>query len=169
MAAADLLGEGHVELTLQLPDAGGGPIGSALDDEPPAKAPAGAHPPSSAEDHLSLWTAPGFVLDPSAAAKFLWTLTSARGGDQPFTDAGPSGVALGSDIRFAAHAVAMVVELLARGRVLPDLEFVAGRWRACWRPLIDGHDRGRIEAMVWALPASFMAVREPESNTDKAL
>lgn len=166
MAAADLLGEGYVQLTLQLRDAGGGPIGSTLDDEPPAKALAGPQAPSSAEDHLSLWTAPGFDLDLSAAARFLWTLTSTRGGDQSFTDAGPSGVALGSDIRFAAHAVAIVVELLARGRVLPDLEFVAERWRACWRPLIDGHDRGRIEAMVWALPASFMAVRVAESNTD---
>ena len=60
----------------------------------------------------------------------------------------------------------MVVELLARGRLVPDLEFVAGHWRACWRPLIDGHDSGRIEALAWALPASFTAVRVPESNTD---
>ena len=170
MAAADLLGEGYVQLTLQLPDGGAGPISSALDDEPPTRALAGPHEPSNAEEHLTAWTAPGFVLDPSTAAKFLWTLMSARGGgDQSFTDAGPSGVALGPDIRFAAHAVAMVVELLARGRLLPDLEFVAEGWRACWRPLIDWHDRGRIEAMVWALPASFMAVREPESNTDKRL
>ena len=167
MAAADLLGDGHVQLTLLLPDAGGGPIGSPLDDETPAEAPAGPRPLSSAEEHLSPWTAPGYVLDPPAAARFLWTLTSARGDDQSFTDAGPSGVALGPDIRFAAHAVAMVVEFLARGRLLPDLEFVAERWRACWRPLIDGHDRGRIEALVWALPASFTAVREPESNTEK--
>ena len=107
---------------------------------------------------------PGFVLGPSAATKFLWTLTSSPGSDQSGADAGPSGVALGPDIRFAAHAVAMVVELLARGRVLPDLEFVADRWRACWRPLVDGHDRGRIEAMVWALPTSFMAVRLAESD-----
>ncbi len=168
MAGAGLLGEGHVQLTLQLFDAGGVPIGSPLDGEPPTRAPAGPYAPSSAEEHLSLWSAPGFVLDPPAAARLLWTLTSLRGGDQ-FSDAGPSGVALGPDIRFAAHAVAMVVELLARGRLLPDLEFVAERWRACWRPLIDGHDRGRIEAMVWALPASFMAVREPESNTEKGL
>ena len=59
VAAADLLGEEHVQLTLQLPDAGGRPIGSSLDDEPQAKAPAGAHPPSSAEEHPSLWTARG--------------------------------------------------------------------------------------------------------------
>ncbi|HXN60288.1 MAG TPA: DEAD/DEAH box helicase [Acidimicrobiales bacterium] len=165
VTAADLLGEEHVQLTLQLPDAGGRPTGSSLDDEPQAKAPAGAHPPLSAEEHPSLWTAPGFVLDPSAATKFLWTLTSS-GSDESGVDAGPSGVALGPDIRFAAHAVAMVVELLARGRVLPDLEFVADRWRACWRPLIDGHDRGRIEAMAWALPTSFIAVRLAESNPD---
>ncbi len=169
MPAADLLGEGHVQLTLQLPDAGGGPIGYTLDDEPPAKALAGSHPSSGAEDHLLFWTAPGFVLDAPAAAKFLWTLPSARGGDQSFTDTGPSGVGLGPDIRFAAQAVAMVVELLARGRVLPDLEFVAERWRACWRPLIAGHDRGRIQALVWALPASFMAVREPQSNAKQKL
>jgi SNF2 family DNA or RNA helicase len=169
VAAADLLGEGHVQLTLQLPDAGGSPIGSPLDDEPQTKAPAAARAPSSAEEHPSLWTAPGFVLGPSAATKFLWTLTSPPGSDQSGADAGASGVALGPDIRFAAHAVAMVVELLARGRVLPDLEFVADRWRACWRPLVDGHDRGRIEAMVWALPTSLMAVRRAESTTDNWL
>ncbi len=91
VAAADLLGEGHVQLTLQLPDAGGSPIGSSLDDEPQARAPAGAHPPSSAEEHPSLWTAPGFVLGPSAAAKFLWTLTSSPGSDQSGADAGRLG------------------------------------------------------------------------------
>jgi hypothetical protein len=169
VAAADLLEEGHVELTLQLPDAGGSPIASPLDDAPRTKAPAGAPAPSGAEEHLSLWTAPGFVLDASAAARFLWLLTPSPGTDQSRADAGPSGVALGPDVWFAAHAVAMVVELLARGRVLPDLEFVADRWRACWRPLVDGHDRGRIEAMVWALPASFMAVRRAESDTDDRL
>ena len=91
------------------------------------------------------------------------------GNDRSFTDAGPSDVELGPDIRFAAHAIEMVVELLARGRLLPDLEFVAGHWRACWRPLIEGHDRGRIEALAWALPASFVAVRVPESNTDDSV
>lgn len=165
MAAADLLGEGDVELTLQLPDVGGSPISCPPHDEPPAKALGGAHAPPSAERHLSLWTAPGFALDPSPAAKLLWTLTSTPDGDQPFTDARPSCVALGSDIRFASHAVAMVMELLTRGRVLPDLEFVAERWRACWRPIIDGRDRNRIEALVWALPASFVAVRVAQSNT----
>ncbi len=70
------------------------------------------------------------------------------------------------------RAVGMVVELLAHGRLLPDLQFVDGIPTACWRPLIDGHDRGRIEALVWALPASFMAVRatgNPGSKADKRI
>jgi non-specific serine/threonine protein kinase len=100
------------------------------------------------------------------ATTFLRSLPLARGSDRSFTDAGPSDVELGPDIRFAAHAIELVVELLARGRLLPDLEFAAGHWRACWRPLIDGHDRGRIEALAWALPASFTAVRVFESNFD---
>ena len=166
VAAADLLGEGHVELTLQLPDAGGSPVASPTYEGPQLESPAGAGAPSNAGEDLLLWTAPGFVLDPSTAAKFLWMLTPSPGTDESSADAGTSGVALGPDVRFAAHAVSLVVELLARGRVLPDLEFVPDRWRARWRPLVDGHDRGRIEAMVWALPASFMAVLRAESNTD---
>ena len=172
IAAADLLGEEHVNLTLQLPVADGGPIGSAPDDEPPAGAPGGPQRPRPPRRTSRRGQHRGTSSDPSAAAKFLSTLTSVRGGDQSFTDTNPSGVVLGSDIRFAAQAVGMVVELLARGRLLPDLEFVADRWRACWRPLIDGRDRGRIEALVWALPASFVAVRvadvEPERLARRA-
>ncbi len=125
-----------------------------------------------------MWTAAGHVLDASAAAQLLSALSLARGFDggvQSLTGEGGAGAAaidLAPDIRFAGRAVEMVVELLARGRLLPDLEFVAGGWRACWRPLIDGHDRGRIEALVWALPASFMAVLahgDPGSNAGQRI
>ncbi len=153
IAAADLLGE-DVKLTLQLPEVGGVPIASTLGEELGDRIPDSA-PFSSSWEDLSLWTAPGYVLEPSAATKFLRSLPLLRESDRSFTDAGPSDVELGPDIRFAAHAIEMVVELVARGRLLPDLEFVAGHWRACWRPLIEGHDRGRIEALAWALPASF--------------
>ncbi len=165
MAAADLLGEEHVLLTLRLPVADGGPLGSPLDGEPPPGALRGPHTPSTSEEDFSSWTAPGYVLDPPAAARFLCTLTSLRTGDPSFTDTNPSGVVLGSDIRFAAHSVGVVVELLARGRLLPDLALVDERWRACWRPLIDGRDRGRIEALAWALPPSFMAASVGPSTT----
>ena len=163
-----MLGE-EVKLTLQLPDLGGVPMASPLDDELPGRTPDGSPAFSSSREDLSLWTAPGYLLEPSVATKFLRSLPLLRESDRPFTDAGPSDVELGPDIRFAAHAIEMVVELLARGRLLPDLEFVAGHWRACWRPLIDGHDRGRIEALAWALPASFTAVRVAGSNTDDSL
>ena len=163
MAGTEVLGEEHVQLTLQLPQSGGAPLDEELLTTPPGA----PNAPSTSEAGLSSWTAPGYVLDPSPAAKLLWRLTSSGGGNQSFNDANPSGVVLGSDIRFAADAVGMVVELLARGRMLPDLEFVADRWRACWRPLIDGRDRGRIEALVWALPASFTAARVAESNAER--
>lgn len=168
IAAADLLGE-DVQLTLQLPDAGGIPIACPLEDELSSPTPVGSAAFSSTWEDLSLWTAPGYVVDPPAATKFLRSLPLPREGDRSFTDAGSSDVELGPDIRFAAHAIEMVVELLARGRLLPDLECIAGQWRACWRPLIDGHDRGRIEALAWALPASLTAARVPESNTDDSV
>ena len=165
ISAADVLGE-DVHLALQLPDADGAPIVSTLDDERSSPTYGGSRRSSSSGAGLSSWTAPGFVLEPLAATTFLRSLPLARGGDRSFTDAGPSDVELGPDVRFAAHAVEMVVELLARGRLLPDLEVVAGQWRARWRPLIDGHDRGRIEALAWALPASLTAAQVPESDTD---
>jgi non-specific serine/threonine protein kinase len=168
IAAADLLGE-DVQLTLQLPEVGGVPIASTLGDEVPSRTPDSSPAFSSSWEDLSLWTAPGYVLEPSAATKVLRSLPLVSGNDRSLTDSGPSDVELGPDIRFAAHSIELVVELVARGRLLPDLEFVAGHWRACWRPLIEGHDRGRIEALAWALPASLTAVRVPESNTDDSL
>ena len=165
MEAADLLGEEHVQLTLELPRSGAGPIAAPVDDEALGGARAGTVPPTSAED-VSLWTAPGYALEPGAAAQLLRLLVPAQGSDQLFTDAAPNPVALGADVRFAALAVAMAVEFLARGRLLPDLEFAADHWRARWRPLVDGRDRSRIQALVWALPASFAAVRRAVPETD---
>jgi non-specific serine/threonine protein kinase len=163
--AADLLGEEHVQFTLELPRSGADPIASPSDDEALAGAGAGTASPTSAED-LSLWTASGYALGPGAAAELLRLLVPEPGSNQPFTDAAPTSIALGADVRFAALAVAMAVELLARGRFLPDLEFTADRWRARWRPLVDGRDSGRIQALVWALPASFAAVRQAGPKMD---
>ena len=165
MEAADLLGEEHVQLTLELPRSGGVPIAAPPDEETLAGARAGAVPPPTAED-LSLWTASGYALEAGAAAQLLRLLLPEQGSDESFTDAAPTSVALGADFRFAALAVGMAVELLARGRLLPDLEFAADHWRARWRPLVDGRDRSRIQALVWALPASFAAVRRAGPETD---
>ena len=69
----------------------------------------------------------------------------------------PAGIVLASDLRYAARATELVLELITRGRVLPTLEFTGVGWQARWRPLIDRHDRGRVETLLWALPASFTA------------
>ncbi len=88
---------------------------------------------------------------------FLLSLVAAAGTGADFSAADALGVTLATDFRFAARVVEMTLELITRGRVLPALELVDEEWRAHWRPLIDGHDRGRIEALLWSLPASFMA------------
>src|SRR5271154_3900716 len=103
IAAADLLGE-EVKLTLQLPEVGGVPIASTLGEELRDRIPDSAPFSSSCED-LSLWTAPGYVLKPSAATKVLRSLPLVSGNDRSLKDAGPSDVELGPDIRFAAHAI----------------------------------------------------------------
>ena len=64
--------------------------------------------PSTSEAVPSSWTAPGYVLDPSPAAKLPRLLTSLGGGNQPFNEARTPPVSFsGSDIRFAADAVGM--------------------------------------------------------------
>ena len=75
--------------------------------------------------------------------------------DLPTSEA--SGTAVAADLRFAARAAEVVLELITRGRVLPTLESTPNQWVARWRPVIDGLDRGRIEALRWALPASLLA------------
>ena len=164
-SVADLLVE-DVQLTLELPQVDGAPMASPQGDEPVIGALAEPASQAPTGSQRSLWTAPGYVLDPSAAAKVLLALHPLSRNDRCLVDAGPSEVTPGPDVRFAALAVAMVVELLARGRVLPDVEFVAHQWRACWRPFVDGSDRGRVEALAWALPASFTAVRLSGSDID---
>jgi SNF2 family DNA or RNA helicase len=153
-----------VQLTLQLPSADGGPVGFSPDGDPPDRARRRTGVGAAAE-HVSLWSVPGFVLHPGPSAKFLWTLSKTGGGAPSSTDMEPSGgVVLAPDIRFSARAAGLVIELLTRGRSLPDVELVADRWRACWRPYIDRHDRGRIEALAWALPRSLTAARDDGSN-----
>jgi SNF2 family DNA or RNA helicase len=167
--AGDLLKENEVDLILRLPDAGGGPVGSPwLEDEPPARAPDTPSVSPVSSRSLPSWTAPGFVLEWSDVSYFLPTLVTAAGDEEGFSITDPSGIALAADFRFAARAAEMILELTTRGRVLPALELATDGWRARWRPLIDGHDRGRVEALLWSLPASFMAARTSEVAPDHA-
>ena len=69
----------------------------------------------------------------------------------------PPGITVAVDLRFAARVMEVALELTTRGRLLPTLEQAPDGWRARWRPVIDGPDRGRIEALAWLLPHSFPA------------
>ena len=95
IAAADLLGE-DVKLTLQLPEADGVPKASAPDDELSGRTPGGAPAFSSSWQDLSLWTAPGFALEPSAATKFLRSLPLPRGSEPIFDRHGTLGCRTGA-------------------------------------------------------------------------
>jgi non-specific serine/threonine protein kinase len=150
---AGLVGAGEAELTLRLPDAGGGPAGSPWLDE--SADPPGA--PRDSLDTLPVWTAPGLVLDWPEAWQVLSMPVAVAGDPVLSSTSEPAGTALAGDFRFAAQAAAMVHELTTRGRLLPALESTADGWQARWRPLVDGHDRGRIEGLLWSLPPSFLA------------
>ena len=138
---------------LWLPEAGGGPVGSPwLEDQttdPSSEPSASPEPP--------LWTVPGLIVEWTEASDVLSTLTAVAGDTAGLSTTDESGIALAADFRFAARTAAMALELTTRGRVLPSLELTADGWQARWRPLIDSADRGRIEGLMWSLPAAFLA------------
>ena len=149
VAAEDLIVKAReVDLHLRLPGAGGGPIGSPLLEDDRI-----GFAPGSPGDPLP-WTAAGLVLDPFDAARLVLALGTAGAWDGPAPET--PEVALGTDLRFAARAAEVVLELLTRGRLLPVLERTAQGSVARWRPLVDRHDRGRVEMLCWNLPGSFV-------------
>jgi non-specific serine/threonine protein kinase len=154
----------EVELFLQLPAVGGGPIGSPwLEDDLATAPPSASSPPTSSSPS---WATSGIVFEPCEAAQLVLALTAA----DPFGDSSDaSGIVLASDLRFAARCAEMILELTTRGRMLPTLGLTGDGWRAHWRPLIDGRDRGRIETLLWALPMSFMAANTADAGQDHAV
>jgi non-specific serine/threonine protein kinase len=150
---------------LRLPDGGGGPVGSPWLEDQPAEPPA---EPTPSPD-LPVWTVPGLIVEWAEASEVLSTLMAVAGDTVGMpTTTEESGIALAADFRFAAQVAGMVLELTTRGRVLPSLERTTEGWRARWRPLIDGADRGRIEELVWALPAAFLAAVALDGAKDLA-
>jgi non-specific serine/threonine protein kinase len=149
---------------LRLPDAGGGPAGSPwLEDQrtDPSSEP-------SVSPELPLWTAPGLMVEWADASDALSTLMAVAGDTAGPSTADDFGIALAADLRFAARAAEMALELTTRGRVIPALESTADGWWARWRPLIDGADRGRIEELAWSLPVVFLAAGAPGGGSDPA-
>ncbi len=164
IAAGDLVVKAHeVELFLQLPAVDAGPLSSPWLEDDYATAPPSAS--SLAASSSPSWTAPGIALEPSEAARLMLALTAA---DPSGAISDSSGIVLASDLRFAARCAEMILELTTRGRILPTLEITDDGWRARWRPLIDRRDRGRIEALLWALPLSFMAADTADAGQGHA-
>ncbi len=142
---------------LLLPDAGGGPAGSPwLEDgsTEPLADPADPSPPTRP---LAAWNVPGLVVEWSGAAPVLSGLVAVAGDPLGVPGSAPPGFAVAADLRVAARAVEVALELTTRGRVLPTLERAPDGWCARWRPVIDGHDRGRIEALRWSFPSVLLA------------
>ncbi|MGH9079789.1 MAG: SNF2-related protein, partial [Acidimicrobiales bacterium] len=162
-AVGSPVGASGTELVLRLPDAGEGPVASPwLEDEPTDP----VSDPSPSTQPTPGWIAACLVLDWSDAWPVLSTLVAGAGDPVGLPTSNPLGIALAADFRFAARAAEMILELTTRGRVLPSLEPAGDGWRAYWRPLIDGLDRGRIEALRWSLPAAFLAAAAPSEGRD---
>ena len=155
---------GETELILRLPDAGAGPVGSPwLEDQPTEPS-----PEPSVSPELPPWTAPGLIVEWTDASDVLSALMAVAGDTVGPSTTDESGIALAADFRFAARAAEMVLEWTTRGRVLPSLELTDDGWQARWRPLIDGADRGRVEGLMWSLPATFLAAGTPDGSQGPA-
>ena len=127
-------------------------------EDRPAGPPSDPSDPSTPPGPLATWSVPGLVLGWPEAGPLLSRLVAVAGDPRDSSTTQPSGIAVAADLRFAARAEEVALELTTRGRVLPTLERVPDGWRARWRPVVDGLDRGRIEALAWSLPPSFPAV-----------
>jgi non-specific serine/threonine protein kinase len=139
---------------LRVPGADGGPIGSPWLDAESSEL---VLKDSVAPQDLPVWSAPGLVLDWPDVWTILSKIVAAPSDPIDASVTESAGIALATDFRFAALAANMILELTTRGRVVPALDLTADGWKAHWRPLIDRHDRGRIESLVSALPLSFSA------------
>lgn len=165
MSIAELLGtEGNdvpgrpAEIELTLPDLAGGPVASPWLDEDAPEDLGGVRDGGAT---VGLWTAPALELTPLEAVRLLPALAAASEGP-PSVES--SVVAVAADLRFGARAAELVVELVSRGRFVAGLEEIDGRWHARWRPVIGRQDRGRIEAMRWSMPASFVSDRSQDEH-----
>jgi SNF2 family DNA or RNA helicase len=102
---------------------------------------------------LGTWQVRGVALEAVRAVQLLADLP----GDGRIAT---NSVVLGSDIRFWSAVAKLVVELLARQRVVPTLELHGGEYEAGWRPVMDDpRDVERLARLVQSMPPAARALR----------
>jgi SNF2 family DNA or RNA helicase len=147
------------DLLLRLPSAGDGPASSPwLEDDLSAFESTSTIPE---QPLIRWWKAPGVVFEASDAVDLVTTLTASAPSE---VGSDPSGIAVAADLRFAALAAEMATEMITRGRVLPAVVRTDAGWQAVWRPIVGVQDRGRIQALLWAIPMSFVSGQQVDTN-----
>ncbi|MBE9139862.1 DEAD/DEAH box helicase [Nodosilinea sp. LEGE 07088] len=99
-----------------------------------------------AETVLHPWRVPGWHLD---AADFLPILLALPLGQHAVTASG----AIGADLRYWGHVTRWGLNLLARGKFLPDLKLTSQILAATWQPLLDSApDQERLRHFAKIMP-----------------
>jgi SNF2 family DNA or RNA helicase len=116
----------------------------------------GELPPSASSPngavHLSTWQVRGVALEPPRAAQLLASL--------PVDGlTGLSSTILGADLRYWSAVAKLVVELLARQRIVPTLERSEVEFQARWRPVLDApRDVRRLTQLARCQPPIVRAL-----------
>jgi superfamily II DNA or RNA helicase len=138
MATPDPLAD---KMVLRLPVVDGRPVASSpLVEEPPK---------SNGEPTIAPWTSSALRLPAEAAVEFLCGCVGKR-------TLGP-GLFVSADLGFWVQALRYAGALVARGKVLPDLDESGGRYRARWKPLPGSADLSAEARLVEAMPEACRA------------
>jgi len=107
-------------------------------------------------DRRSEWTAPALAVPTASLLELLLALPS-----EPVP-----GVRVGDSLRFLAEVAKLALELVARGRLRPELARRAEDWIACWRPVTEDPDDGaRVRTLTGAMPGLLAAARGGSAGT----
>ena len=129
------------EMVLRLPAVDGRPVASSpLVEEPPR---------SNGEAAIASWTSSALRPPAGAAVEVLCGCVGKR-------TLGP-GIFVAADLAFWVEALRYAGALVARGKVLPDLDDRDGVYRARWKPLPGGADLSAEARLVEAMPDACRA------------
>ncbi len=71
-----------------------------------------------------------------------------------------AGVIVGSDLAYWAAALRFAGALVARQQLLPSVQAVGGKYRACWEPVFAGADAQRLLQLAQAMPPACRALAD---------